>query len=105
MTQLLYEEQSLGTFLLVTLVLGGGAAWLTGRALARTWQSWRMVVLAGVPLGIGVRFAHFALFGATFASPYYFAVDTLILLVFALGGYHATRRRQMARQYGFLRQL
>ena len=32
--QLLYEEDSFGLFLLVTVALGGGAAWLAGRAIA-----------------------------------------------------------------------
>jgi hypothetical protein len=34
--RLLYEEGSLGVFVLVTVVLGGGGAWLTGRAIAGT---------------------------------------------------------------------
>ena len=34
---LLYEENSFGVFLMVTVVLGGGAAWLAGRAVAIAW--------------------------------------------------------------------
>jgi hypothetical protein len=102
---LLYEEDYFLTFVFITLVLGGGAAWLTGRALARTWQSWHMLILAIIPLGIGVRFIHFALFGATFSSLHYFLTDTLILLGFAFAGYRVTRTHQMARQYGFLHHL
>ena len=37
---LLYEPDSLGSFLLVTLAMGGGAAWLSGRAIAATWRPW-----------------------------------------------------------------
>jgi hypothetical protein len=102
---LLYEEQSFLSFAFVTLVLGGGAAWMTGRALAITWHSWHMVVLASLPLGLGIRFIHFALFGGSFAAPYYYAIDTAIVMVVALAGYRATRRRQMTRQYGFLGRL
>jgi len=102
---LLYEENAFGIFLLVTVVLGGGAAWLTGRALARTWRPWWGVMLAVLPLGLGVRFIHFALFEATFLSLHYYLVDTAVALLFALAGYHVTRARQMAQQYGFLRTL
>ena len=34
MSGILYEEDYLGLFLLVTVVMGGGAAWLSGRAIA-----------------------------------------------------------------------
>ena len=33
-----YEEGSFGIFLLVTIILGGGAAVLAGRAIAQTWR-------------------------------------------------------------------
>ena len=36
--ELFYEEDSLGVFLLVSVLLGGGAAWLAGRAIAATWR-------------------------------------------------------------------
>jgi hypothetical protein len=101
--ELLYEERFFATFLLVTVVMGGGAGWLTGRAIAHTWRPWWKVVLATLLVGLAVRFIHFALFDATFLSLHYYAVDTLIALVFALAGYRSTRGRQMAQQYGFLR--
>ncbi len=45
MTGLLYEEDAFGVFILVTFFLGGGAAWLTGRAAAQTWRPiWQVVV-------------------------------------------------------------
>ena len=101
--ELLYEERFFAIFLLVTVVLGGGAGWLTGRAVALTWQPWWKVVLATLLLGLAVRFIHFSVFGGTFLSPHYYAVDTLIALVFSLAGYRVTRTQQMTRQYGFLR--
>ena len=39
------DEQSLGIFLLVSVLLGGGAAWLAGRAIAATWRPWWHVAL------------------------------------------------------------
>ncbi len=103
--ELLYEERYLAIFLLVTVALGGGAGWLTGRAIALTWRPWWKVVLATLLLGVATRFGHFALFGGTFLSPHYYLVDTVVCLLFALAGYHRTRARQMAQQYGFLREL
>jgi hypothetical protein len=41
----LYEEDSFGIFLLVSVVLGGGAAMLAGRAIAATWRPWWQVVV------------------------------------------------------------
>ena len=34
MNGILYEEDYIGLFVLVTIVMGGGAAWLAGRAIA-----------------------------------------------------------------------
>ena len=100
---LLYEENSFGVFLLVTVVLGGGAAWLAGRAVARVWSRGWLVVFYAMLIGAAVRFIHFSLFDATFLSPHYYAVDTAIALAFGFAGFRVTRRRQMARQYGFMR--
>ena len=51
MQGVLYEESSAWLFLLVTCVLGGGAAWMTGRAYAITWRSIPALVLALLLLG------------------------------------------------------
>jgi hypothetical protein len=100
---LLYEEgSSLAVFLLVTVVLGGGAAWLAGRAIAQTWRPWWSIVAYMLVLGLAVRFVHFALFEGTLRSPHYYAVDTLVAILFAGLGFRVTRRAQMARQYAFL---
>jgi hypothetical protein len=40
MNGILYEEDYIGLFLLVTVIMGGGAAWLAGRAIAATWRPW-----------------------------------------------------------------
>ena len=99
---LLYEESSFPVFLLVTVALGGGAAWLAGRAIAQTWRPWWSVVAYMLALGAVVRFFHFALFGGTLLSAHYYAVDAAVVLLCGWAGFRATRARQMARQYGFL---
>jgi hypothetical protein len=99
---LLYEQQSALAFLLVTVLLGGGGGWLSGRAIALTWQPWWMALPASLGLAVAVRFFHRTLFDGTLLSLHYFAVDAVILLLLALAGYRVTRARQMTVQYGFL---
>ena len=95
-------EVSLGDFLLVTVFLGGGAAWLTGRAVAITWRSlWKLLVYI-LLLTCAVRFIHYALFGGTLLSGYFFLVDFVILLALANLGYRLTRTIQMVSQYSWL---
>ena len=104
-------EVSLGAFLLVTVALGGGAAWMTGRAIALTWQPWWKLVVYVVLLTVAVRFIHFSLFGGSFFLPprtletalHYAAIDFVVLMIAAALGRQTTRARQMARQYRFLR--
>ena len=99
---LLYEEDSLGVFLLVTVVLGGGAAALAGRAVALTWRPWWQVVVYILMLGAVVRFIHFALFGGTLLSIHYYAVDTLGCMAFGFAGFQAARARRMVAQYPWI---
>lgn len=103
-------EISLSVFVLVTVVLGGGAAWMVGRSTALTWSRWGILVFYVVLLTIAVRFIHFSLFGGSFFLPpatfgtalHYAAVDFVVLLALAAAGRVYTRQRQMERQYGFL---
>jgi hypothetical protein len=100
--EFLYEEGSFGVFILVTVILGGGAAALAGRAIATTWRPWWQIVAYMLILGAVVRFFHFALFGGTFLSLHYYLVDALICLGFALLGFRAARAAQMVAQYRWL---
>jgi hypothetical protein len=98
----LYEEHHIGLFLLITVALGGGAAWLSGRAIAATWRPWWQLVGYMLVLGAAVRFIHFALFSGTLLSPYYYVIDTAVCFIVALLGYRATRVSQMVTQYRWL---
>jgi len=97
---LLYEQDYIGAFLLVTILLGGGAAWIAGRSIALTWRPWWQVVFYMLILGGAQRFFHATLFDGTLLSAYYYAVDSLIAIAFGLAGFQFARARQMARQYG-----
>jgi hypothetical protein len=58
----LYAGESIGAIVLVTGFLGGGAAWLSGRAIAGAWHPPWHVALVALLLGAAARFIHFALF-------------------------------------------
>jgi hypothetical protein len=102
MQGILYEEDYAGLFLLVTVVMGGGAAFLAGRAIAATWRPWWHVAFYMLLLGVTVRFIHFALFEGTFVSPHFYAIDTAVCLIFGYLGYRATRVAQMTTQYRWI---
>ena len=98
----LYETETLLQVALVTGVLGGGAAFLSGRAIAQTWRPFWNVLLYMAMLGGGVRFVHFALFEATLLSPASYTVDTLYLVAVGALAWRMTRAAQMATQYYWL---
>lgn len=95
-------EISLPIFLFVTVALGGGAAYLTGRAVAITWRPLAQLIAYMVLLAAAVRFIHFALFHGTLLAPWFYLVDLVVLLALALLGFRVTRTFQMIDQYGWL---
>jgi hypothetical protein len=109
----LIYETSVWPFLFVTVIAGGGAAFMLGRAVAKGWNPLWQAILAVLPLAAVVRFLHWGLFaGATLASwrevqgslvsLHYYVADALVLLVFAVIGFYLQRRAQMLRQYRWL---
>jgi hypothetical protein len=98
----LYASESILQVLLVTGVIGGGAAFLAGRAIAQTWRPFWNVLLYMAMLGGAIRFVHFALFEATLISPASYTVDTLYLIAVGALAWRMTRAAQMATQYYWL---
>jgi hypothetical protein len=88
--------------LAITLILGGGSAWMAGRAIALTWRPYWHVLVTALGLGLAVRFFHFALFEAQLLQPAAYAADTLFLAVTGSIGWRFTRARQMTTQYYWL---
>ena len=101
-TNLICEEGSFGVFLLVTVILGGGAALLSGRAIAETWRPWWQVVAYSLILGAAVRFFHFSLFSGTLLSGHYYLIDSAVCMAFGFLGFRAARAAQMVTQYRWI---
>lgn len=98
----LVVEVSRADFYLVTAFLGGGAGWLSGRAVASTWRGYRQAVIYAVLLGCTVRFFHYALFNGTLLSLPHFLSDTAFVLALTTLGFRSERASQMATRYGWI---
>jgi len=98
----LFVEDSFWVFLFMTVMLGGGAAFQAGRAMASKWRPVWLTILYMVLLGLALRFFHFALFEGDLLSLHYLVTDTLVLILAAMLGYRLTRVRQMTSQYPWL---
>src|SRR4051812_21509783 len=98
----LTTEGSLGVLVLVTLLMGGGAAWVAGRALAANWQPWWHVLVFTLMLGAAVRFIHFAVFGSKLLTLHYYLVDSGVCLLLGVVGFRTMRVRQMVSRYGWI---
>jgi hypothetical protein len=97
-----YSSESIAQVLLITLVLGGGCAWLAGRAIAATWQRIWVAIAAAFPIAAAVRFVHFALFDETLLAPKSYLLEAAIMLAVICLSFQRTRALQMVRQYYWL---
>jgi hypothetical protein len=98
----LYSGESILQVVLLTVVIGGGAAGLSGRAIARAWRPSWQVVIAALLLDAAVRFFHFALFQGELLSVPSYACDTAILIIAGMLAWRATRANLMVQQYPWL---
>lgn len=105
MFQTLYTSGPNGhwVFLLCTVLLGGGAAYISGRAIADTWRPFWQVIAYGLLLALVVRFMHFALFEEVMMSLRNYVIDSAVLLAAGVAGYMVARRRQMSEMYAWLK--
>jgi FtsH-binding integral membrane protein len=99
---ILYANESVAQAVFVTLVLGGGCAALSGRAIARSWRGIGIAIAGMLPLGLAVRFVHFALFNEPLLSLRAYIIEAGILIVIACLAFQRTRARMMIRQYYWL---
>lgn len=90
------------SFFFVTLLLGGGAAYMSGRAIARSWKSLPLLAFYCLLLAGAVRFLHYALHEGTLLSPGLLLIDFFVTLCAGLIGFRLARVSQMVTQYGWL---
>ena len=96
------SDDSLRVFVILTVVIGGGAAFLAGRGLARSWKPFWRVYFYMALLAAAVRFFHYALFDGNLRSLYYYLVTYVVLLAAGSLGFRAMRTTQMVSQYRWL---
>ncbi|MBL4784070.1 MAG: hypothetical protein JKY49_01445 [Cohaesibacteraceae bacterium] len=94
-------DNSLPSFLLLTVVLGGGAAWMSGRAVAISWQSFVVAAVYTLMLALAVRFLNFALLDGILLSIYHYGITVVVLMIIAGLAYRLTRVKQMTTQYSW----
>jgi hypothetical protein len=92
----------LGVFIGLTVVLFGGAACLSGQALAQTWRPIWQTVPYTLMLTVGSRFLSFALFDGELLSITGYLIDWVALLLLALLAFRITQARRMVSQYPWL---
>lgn len=95
-------DDGLRVFAVLTVIIGGGAAVLAGRGLARAWRPLWRVFFYMTLLAAAVRFFNYALFNGTLLSVYYYLVAYAVLLGAALLGFRMMRTTQMVTQYRWL---
>ena len=96
------SDDGLRVFLALTVIIGGGAAFLAGRGLAKGWKPhWRLFFYMAL-LAAAVRFFHYALFDGDLLSLYYYLVTYSVLIAAASLGYRMMRTTQMVTQYRWL---
>ncbi len=95
-------DDGLRVFLVLTVIIGGAAAFLAGRGLARAWKPLWRVFLYMALLSAAVRFFNYALFDGALLSPYYYLVTYAVLVAAALLGFRMMRTTQMVTLYRWL---
>lgn len=96
-------EEMLGTsvpvFVGVTVVILGGAAFLTGQAIAGTWRpAWHTFVYC-LLLAATSRFFIYALFEGELLSLSGYLIDALVLVAIGMFAHRVTHVRKMTAQY------
>jgi len=90
---------SLGVFIGLTVIIIGGAAIMTGRALADAWRSPWQVVFACFGLALVDRFLVYALFGGELLSLSGLVTHFVVITAMALVAYRLTVVHKMVAQY------
>lgn len=97
-----FLEAPVGVFIVMTLIMFGGAAVLTGQAMGNGWQpAWKAAAYA-VLLGVADRFMVAWLFQGDLLSIWGFVFHSGIFIAIALIAHRYTVARKMCGQYPWL---
>ena len=86
----------------ITLVLTGGASYMTGQAIARTWRPLWQVLAYSLLLAIVSRFFVYALFDGYMLLVSGYLIDLAVLLAIGLFAFRINRVKMMVNQYPWL---
>jgi hypothetical protein len=89
-------------FILVSVVLGGGAAFLTGQTIAREWGKERTVVIFALFIALATRFLHYSMFEGIFLAPLGYLIDAVLFTLIGIASYRMMRATRMVMQYPWL---
>ena len=91
-----------GTYVGVTVMLMGLAAFMTGQAVALIWRPTSHIFGYAVLLAFAARFLIFALFQGEFLAFPGIVIDYGVVLAIALGAHRLTYVAKMVNQYPWL---
>ena len=86
-------------FIGLTVVLVGGAAILTGRAVANNWKPAWQVVASCFGLALADRFLIYALFQGELISPSGILIHFIVLTVMGLAAWQIAKVGKLVNQY------
>lgn len=92
----------LAVFIGLTCVIFGGASFMMGQALARTWRPKWQILVYGLGLALVNRFLSYALFDGEGLSITGFIIDALVICALAFLAYRMTQAYKMVAQYPWL---
>lgn len=94
--------EDIAEFVVMTVVLFGGAGFLMGQALAQTWRPGWQLVPYSLLMAAANRILAYALFSGDLAAMAPLVLDFAVVAGLAAFAYRITQARTMARQYPWL---
>lgn len=89
-------------FIVLTAIIGGGAAWMAGRAVAETWRPLWMALVSGLGLALLTRFLTYGLFDGELLSIAGYLRDGIVLAALAGIAWRLRLAAKMTAQYPWL---
>ena len=87
---------------MLTGVFGGGAAWMSGRAVAETWRPAWIAAASGLGLALATRFLTYGLFDGELLSIVGYVRDGGFLALIGLVAWRMRLAAKMVAQYPWL---